>query len=155
VPETYDLKPPKDGHFDDAAVTRAATKFKELGLTQEEAKAAFDYAHSEVTGFRERAETTWNQQVTGWETAAKSDKEIGGANFEKSSKLAQAIIKKFGTPELITELSRGYGNHPELVRLLSRVAVHFDEADLVPPSGDDGKPKEKSTADVLYGGTTK
>lgn len=153
APDTYDLKAPKDSPFDGEASARGAAKFKELKLTNEEAQAAFEYADSEVRAFQTRAAAEWEKRVDGWGEAAKSDKEIGGANYDKATKLATAVVKKFGTPELMEELNRGYGNHPELVRLLSRVAVHFDEATLFPPSEGAGGNKQVSAADALYGGT--
>jgi len=61
-------------------------------------------------------------QREAWAEAAQSDPEIGGAAFQRELDYARSALKEYGTPGLRDALeSTGLGNHPELIRLLSKV----------------------------------
>jgi hypothetical protein len=61
-------------------------------------------------------------QRDAWADAAQSDPEIGGAAFQRELDYAHQALKVYGTPELHEALeSTGLGNHPELIRLLSKI----------------------------------
>lgn len=58
-----------------------------------------------------------------WEAAARTDREIGGERLEGSIADAREALDRHGTPELRELLDdSGLGSHPEILRLLARVA---------------------------------
>jgi hypothetical protein len=114
----------------DAEMAAAMTPvLKELGLgTKSAGKLA-----AAVAAYRQ-AEAQANADrvigiVKGWKDTAKSDKEIGHAEWGRSKELANGVIKQFGTPELVQDVmvGQGIGNHPEVIRLLARIGKHIAE----------------------------
>jgi hypothetical protein len=64
------------------------------------------------------------------------------------------VVARFGSDSLKAELSKtGYGNHPEMVRLLTRIGKAMAPDQLVLPGTQAGG-TQKSAADVLYGSST-
>jgi len=62
-------------------------------------------------------------------------------------------VNKFGSPNLIKTLDEtGFGDHPELIRLLSKIGKTMKEDDFVLPGVQQGGEK-KDMAALLYGGT--
>ncbi|WP_150106359.1 hypothetical protein [Anaeromyxobacter dehalogenans] len=97
----------------------------ELGLDGEGASRFLEMHERSLEAWRE----TWDAQVTSWEKAARDDQEIGGDRFDSSIGIARDVVSEFGTRELEEALdAHGYGNHPELVRLLVRVGTALRDA---------------------------
>lgn len=150
VPEKYDLKLPADSVLNAEHLEKLSAYAKEKGLSNEQAqslleresKAVSDYAASQ-TEVLVKARDTWLEQ-------ASKDKEIGGDGFKQNSELAARVVRRFGTDDLRKELNKtGLGNHPELVRLLTRIGKSMAEDQLILP---EGRPSgKKSTAEFFYG----
>lgn len=86
-----------------------------------------------------------------WAAALKSDKDIGGANYDKNVKAMQRAIARFGDPELKTLLEQtGLGNHPALARAFLKAGLTISEDNPVPGAGS-GAGGRKSNEDVFYG----
>jgi hypothetical protein len=63
-----------------------------------------------------RSTDYWQRQSDTWAEASR-------AEFSEADRMgAVAIVHRFGDPELTTLLNGPYGNHPAIVRLLSRVS---------------------------------
>jgi len=117
--DTYaDFVMPEGMTVNEALLGEAVPLFKELGLTQEQAQRLVDFQAKQQA----QQNDTFNQQIEGWATQAKADKEYGGDKFDESVAVARAAVNKFGTPELKQLLDNyGVGNHPEIIRFMVRV----------------------------------
>jgi hypothetical protein len=147
VPEKYDLKLSEKSPLNQAHLDRIAASAKAQGLTQEQAQELVKTQETEVnTALKDAVE----QRKAQWLDECKSDKEIGGAAFEKSVKLAIGVLDKYGDESFRKELTDGgFGNHPGLVRMLARIGkVSANDKAIIPRTTE--KVVERSTADVLY-----
>lgn len=147
VPEKYDLKLSDKTSLDASALEQVAALAKQNGLSQEEAQA---YLEKTDTTVRE----LYDQQTKNWLEQVKGDAELGGEGLNKTVETAKRVIERFGSDALKKDLDRtGYGNHPELVRLLSRIGKGMSEDQLVVAGG---KPtSEMSIAEAFYGTNNK
>lgn len=150
-PIEYDLKLPKDSALDEGVVDEIAEFAKEQGLSNDQAqnileredKAVKEYANAQVEGLKEKS--------TQWVEEAKNDKELGGENFKENVEHAHRALEKFGSKQLKDTLeSTGLGNHPELVRVFSRIGKAMADDTIVRP-GSEGS-KQKSAEEIMYGG---
>lgn len=142
VPEKYDLKLPKDALLDPSSVEMIAAIARERGLSNEQAQGLLEQQEKSVADHIEQKSTAWMSQ-------AQADKEIGGEAFKENVELAKRVVERFGTDTLKQELSRfGYGNHPELVRLLTRIGKTMANDQLIIPGSQSGGAKK--IEDVFY-----
>jgi len=149
APETYETFTLPDGvEMDDAARDSFLPVAKQLNLTQEDAQALVNYEAQRVAEYVQTQETDWNNLQTEWRTTTQSDKEIGGAAFDQSVAHAKKFLAAYGNENLIEALNTtGMGNHPELIRALSRAGKAMSE-DTLAIGGLSNTPK--APEDVLY-----
>ncbi len=153
VPEKYEFKAPEGAKVDDALAERVSVAAKSMKLTAEQAQAMYDGVNAETKAFAESRQAEWQTLRESWAGAVKADPEIGGAEFDKNVGLARKVVNKFGSPNLIKTLDEtGFGDHPELIRLLSKIGKTMKEDDFVLPGVQQGGEK-KDMAALLYGGT--
>lgn len=158
VPEKYDLKKPEKSLLSDEQVERIAAFAKEQGLTNDKAQSLLNRESQVIEETRESVRVENESKVAElqqtWITTAKDDKEIGGANFAQNAELARRVLARYGTPEFNAILSDpkqgGFGNHPELVRVLTRIGKAMSEDQLVNPGAQGDKNNNKSFADKFY-----
>lgn len=150
VPESYTEFSLPDGVTMDPEYLASLTPvLKDMGLTQE---AAQKFIEAQAKLFQTQEDTrldAFNQLTQNWLTASKTDKEIGGENFEQNVQAARLALTKFGTPEL-TELFADYGvgNHPEVIRIFTRIGKLLKEDQ---PGNLTAPTTEKLTrTDILY-----
>lgn len=118
-----ELKLPDGFAVDDAVLGEFRDLAKEAGLKGEHAQKLVDFHVRAQEAVYSKAAESFEAQTKVWQAEAKADKEIGGREFETTLKGARLALSRFGTPELSAALSQsGMGNHPEVVRLLARVA---------------------------------
>jgi len=123
--------------------------FKEVGLSQIQAQQLMDVYSTQVQADSQASSDSYNQTVKDWVDEAKSDKEIGGEKFDENVGLAKRAIDRYGTPKLVEVLqSTGLGNHPEFIRLLTRVGKLIAEDS--PGGGTAPTGEDESAADILY-----
>lgn len=129
--KALELKVP-DGWKDEAATAQFKKAAEELGLDAGKAQPLFDLFVS-----REKAEAdALAQAQSEWLTAAKADKEIGGAAFEANSLLAKKAMVRFGGESLQKWLQEtGLGNHLELVRAFVRIGKAMSEDSIAGTGG--------------------
>lgn len=151
---TEDLKEvtlPKDSMMSKADLEVVMAYAKENGLTNKQAQALVEKQNEQLNGFLKSQVDAYQAKVDGYEDAIKSDKEIGGVNYNKSVTLAKRVLEKFGTPDLKAEFDMsGFGSHPEVVRLLSRIGNSIGDDSLIMPNAKPA-PQAKSLAEKLYG----
>jgi hypothetical protein len=131
APEEFVVKTPEGFKIEKSQFDKFTSIAKESGLKSEGAQKLFDhYIEMQKQAGEQQVET-----ITKWAEEAKTDAEIGNANWDKSLVGAQRVMDKLATPELRSLLSvTGLGNHKEVIRLLSKVSAFVTEDKL--PGGD-------------------
>lgn len=91
----------------------------------------------------------FEQTITGWETEARSDADIGGDKYDASVKAAVKGLTAFGSPGLVEVLNdSGLGSHPEVIKAFAKVGRLAQES---PVLGGEGGKGNVSFAGALYG----
>ena len=159
VPEKYVFTPPEGVEVNDeiqVALDAFSGFAREINLDQNQYQKLIEYDAQRAAQLEGEAAEEWNSRVTGWREASTKDQEIGGAHQKESLAHAHAALKKFGTPglaELLKSPSEknpnglAIGNHPEVLRLLSRVGKAL--GDPTPVDGDE-KLGQPDPLDRLY-----
>ncbi len=143
VPEKYDLKLSKDSLLDETIVKRTEAYARAQGLSQEDAQSVLKAQEEDVSAFMEDRKAAWKEQTL-------NDKEIGGEHLKENIALAHRVIDRFATPALKDELTKtGYGNHPELVRMLVKIGRLGAEDKFIVAGAD--APAPKTLAERIYG----
>lgn len=145
VPEKYALKLEEHSHLDPTNLASIEAYAKANKLSQEEAQGLVAKTEADTKAFVESRKAEWLKQST-------SDKEVGGDHLKENVAHASRAIERFASPALKAELNKtGYGNHPEMIRMLSRIGKSMAEDKLILPGsqGSASKPMEE----VFYGGT--
>jgi hypothetical protein len=144
-----ELKVPENSPLSKEAVEKIQSFAKEKGLSNEQAQAILE---RDIEAQQQQAEFV-QQKTTEWFETSKSDKEIGGENFAKNAELAKRVVDRFASQELKQDLeATGFGNHPELLRLLVRIGQKMAPDSLVLPGSSVTK-REKSMEETFYGST--
>jgi hypothetical protein len=142
LPAGFDPKDAMLGEFKGVA--------KELGLKSEQAQKIFDlYAKSQEP--MARALGTLYSGSEGWVEGLKKDPEFGGANFDKSARMAAMAVAKFGG-EPLRELfdSSGLGNHPALVKTFAAIGKALAAEDSVAGSSSQGTAPAADPLAVMF-----
>jgi hypothetical protein len=124
-PEKYEFKLPDGFKVPDEVRAEYEGAFKELGLTQEQAQKLVDLQIKQEQKSAEQLKSQWEATHNEWVAGFKADKEIGGDEAAQKKSLAfakKALASEFATPGLAEALEvTGAGNHPEVIRLLTRL----------------------------------
>lgn len=147
LPEKYDLAVPDGMRLQPGQMQAFETQARELGLTGEQAQKLLETAHSNQAEAAKRHAS----QVERWAEECRDDPEIGGTRFDENIGIANAALKRFDPDGRITKIlnETGYGNHPDVVRLFSRIGRGIAED--AAPSGSGGtQAPELSLPDRLY-----
>ena len=144
-----DFSLPEGMTMDEALLAEVTPLFKEVGLTQEQAQKFIDIQAKQNAGAEQNSIDAFNSQMQTWKDESKNDTEFGGDKFNESLVSAKSALDKFGTPKL-TELlnNQGLGNHPEVIRLLTKVGRLTQED--VPGNEQHKASPEKDRVAILY-----
>ncbi|MEY0431101.1 peptidase [Providencia rettgeri] len=147
APEKYEFTAGKDQELDKEAVAAFEPIARELGLSNEQAQKIVDvYGSTIMPQLVKQQADEWQKQVTDWAETVNADKE--GLGSTESIGNAQKALDQFGSPELKSYLvETGLGNHPELVRVFSKIGKAMSEDGFVSGSSENAR----SAADVLFG----
>lgn len=150
VPEKYDLKLPKDSALSDSHLEKLSSYAKEKGLSNEQAQSLLERESQAVSDYAASQQAKLQEVSNSWVEQAKNDKELGGEGFKQNAEFAKRVVTRFGTDEFKKELNKtGLGNHPELLRVFSRIGKAMSEDQLVIPGVQSGG--KKSPESILYG----
>jgi hypothetical protein len=146
----YTLTMPDGVTVDQPLLDALSPDFKEMGLTNAQAqKLADKFIEAKTKEANDRNEG-WAKTLTKWKADAAADPEMGGDKWSGTVSKAVKAIDALGTPELKNYLeASGGGNHPELIRLMSKVGDLISE-DTPPAGGDGGSGKPADPAHVLF-----
>ena len=156
VPESYDLKLPDNMLISDEYLTALKTEAKEKGLTNEAAQEYLDTQHRAVDTYHQSLMGKFEAERDGWVKTAEADKEIGGDRFKENVEVSRRLIKEVASKEFYEKVlapksdgGLGYGDHPEMVRIFTRLAKKgFAEDKAVHGTGANAG--EKSLEKRLY-----
>lgn len=162
APEKYDLKAPDGMDFDAEAFGEVEPVLRELDLSPVAAQKLVDaYAGKVIPLLQKRAEegavkaadernASYRKELA---DQARADPEIGGAKFDETIDRVARVWQQFGIPAgsgfrgLLDD--SGLGNHPDMLRFLSRVGAAVSEGGFVRADGVGAG--RKSDTDVFYG----
>lgn len=150
APIKYDLKLPEKSALGEKALERAMTFAKEHKLSNDQAQKLLDRDHALHSEFQQAAQDRMHKLQDEWQKTASEDPEYGGEQFGKNAEMAKRVVDKFGSETLKKGLKEsGFGDHPELIRLLVKVGnAMSDDAFIHPPQAP---PKPRSHEERLYG----
>lgn len=128
--ESIDLKGleiPNEDYISQEDVERIAKVAEEQGLSKDVAQMLINERAEALEGlanaFLSQSESTRAE----WKESTLSDKEIGGDNIDKTVRRANSFLDKYATPELRELIeAEGFGNHPEVLRFLSRAGASME-----------------------------
>ena len=146
---TYEFKMPEGVEADEKTLADFTKFAKELKLSPESAQKLVDLRSAAVVAAKEQHAAT----VKGWADAVKADKELGGDKLAENLAVAKKAID-LGPPELKELLeASGLGNHPAVFKWAHAIGKALSEDTFKAAANVDAG--TKSTASVLYGGTSK
>jgi hypothetical protein len=149
APEKYELKLPEGSGLKPRRIDEIAALAKQDGLSNDAAQALLDYESEAHAAWMENQKSELAAKSQEWFRAAESDPEFGGAQFKQSAELAKSVINKFGSDSLKKALvESGLGNHPELIRVFSKIGKAMAPDTLV--MGGGSAPPDKSMAEIFY-----
>lgn len=132
VPEKYELKIPDGSPLDKEALARVEDYAKANKLSNEEAQKLLEVENTAVKAYAEKTLKESEAAKASWLDGSKNDKEIGGDKLARNVELSRRVVDKFGSPLLKQIFNEtGTGNHPELIRMLSRIGDAIGEDQLV------------------------
>lgn len=150
VPEKYELTLPKDSALSPDHVEKLSAYAKEQGLSNEQAQGLLERESKAVSEYAESQAAKLKETADSWFEKSKGDKEIGGEAFKQNAELAKRVVSRFGTEDFKKELSKtGLGNHPELIRVFTRIGKAMSDDQLVVPGAQSAG--KKSIESLLYG----
>lgn len=160
-PETYELKlsiPGEDGkpreiEMDAVLLEKATPVFKEMGFTNEQAQKLAPLALEVQNRMLQQQADNHDAMKADWAKTAKADPEIGGNKFNEHLAASAKALDALGAPKgsdfraLLDDT--GLGNHPEMIRMFSKVGKIVGEDDnLVKADGQ--RKSTKSAEEILY-----
>lgn len=150
APEAYeDFTIPEGYEIDQATMDTFKPLAKELDLTQDQAQKLVDFYNDGAQKSTEESQTYYSDLMTEWQESVRTDKELGGTNFDDSLASAKAALDAFATPALYEIFeATGMGNHPEMVRVFARIGKAVKDDAIRIGSANPTAPKE--AADVLF-----
>ena len=118
--------------IDAASMTEAKQLFAADGLSQERAQSYVDLYAGKLKEATEEPYRLWAETQRDWQTAVKTDREIGGARLAANLATASKAIDRFGGDALRQALNvSGAGNHPDVIRAFIRIGKAISEDSLV------------------------
>lgn len=150
VPDEYkDFNLPDGMELDQVAMDKFKPLAKELELTQDQAQKLVDFYNDGAKTSADESQTYYSDLMTEWQETVRSDKELGGQNFDASLSFARSALDAFATPELYEVFeATGMGNHPEVVRVFARIGKAVKD-DMI-RVGNTSTTGPKDPADVLF-----
>lgn len=154
APESYeDFTLPEGVEVTEEQLGQFHNVLKELDLNQEGAQKLIDFEMQRQSLQLEGIIDAHKQQQEDWIKEIKQDKDLGGANFNKTMATSNAAVNKFGDDEFKALLKPydpetnptglGLGNNPAFNRVFNRIGKAIAEDS---PGDESGEGTETSTA---------
>ena len=103
-----------------------------FGLPRDAVAALTTLQANVMKGLSEKGNSDWNTTQETWRTEVSNDPEIGGDKTAPTLGAISKLVDKYGTPELrgVFDLT-GAGNHPQVIKFLSKIAKDLGEGTFV------------------------
>ena len=147
----YELKLKEDSLLTEEHLEDVMKFAKDAGLDKESAQKVLDREEALLNEYQEAQAERMSAQVDKWKDDVFKDEELGGSEekFKETLEMARRVAERFGSDKFMQDLnSTGLGNHPELIRVFSRLGRAMANDKTV--SGARESTKSKSAAEVLY-----
>lgn len=133
APEQYaDFTVPDGLEIDADVLSDFKVVAKELGLTQEAAQRLIGLQSGLMERMAAEHQRAVAEQFQRWSDDMRSDKEIGGDNYDAALTTSGKFVEKFGSPEFVALLEdSGLGKNPETIRTFFRAGKALMEDSLV------------------------
>lgn len=152
VPETYEaFTMPEGMTLDENLNGKFVETAKEFGLSQEKAQKLVNLAAEHSLQLANKQVQEWGNIRNGWKENIKKDPDFGGQHFSETLQRAQRTLKKFGSPELTSFLSQGYGDNPEIIKLLAKIDKSGGDDKLEGDSQPNTNGATKLPYQIMYG----
>jgi hypothetical protein len=150
APETYDKFTLPDGmEMTDEQLSQATEVFKDLALSQEQAQKLVDFETKLSSQKDASIQSAWDKVNQGWVEESKTDSEFGGDKLTASLVTAKAARDAYGNDKFTEMLEiTGVGNHPEMIRFLTKVGKDVSEDQILQGRKLGGM--EKDAAKTLF-----
>lgn len=155
-PEFYDysaFKLPENYSYDEGLLNEFNDLASKCNLSQKGADEIMALAVklAELTGgrFSDAAMQERRLKTEGWRRALMTDREIGGANLNRTMAAANTAYSHFAGPEVQMLLQEsGLNCHPEIVKMFCRIGrlMHNDKVS----GADIAAPQKESREDILF-----
>lgn len=150
VPEKYELNLPNGSTLKQDEVDKIAALAKERGLSNDDAQKLVEEKSQEKTNFIEAQKQEFSQLRATWKDQFIKDPELGGENAKASAEHAKRFVDRFASDDLKKAFNEtGFGDHPELIRLMARAGKAMANDQIVQP-GKHGGSELIDAKDVLY-----
>jgi len=151
APEEYsDFTVPEGVEIDTELLGSFKETAKEMNLTQDNAQKLVDMANTLSTQLVEKQQVEWTNVREQWKADLDTDKDFGGPKLNETQVRCQRTLAKFGNDNLIQFLdSTGYGDNPDIVRLLAKVDMALSE-DKVVEGSVPSQSQNATMAQILY-----
>lgn len=161
------IKLPDGWKLDEGLMKEFLPVATDLKLSQDGVQKLIDLqvksAQSLQGSIQQQQDDAYVKQHADWQAALKTDKVVGGADYEKNIAIATKAVAKFGDPELTALFQHydkeknptgmGFGNIPALVRFFFKVGQTISE-DSFGNQGGNNNTKSLDPAQKLYGAGT-
>lgn len=163
-PDDYTFEPPKGTELSEeqtSAINAFKVNAKELGLSQEQFQKLVEGDVKRSQEADAAALDAYHSRIREWRSEARKDPEIVKHGFDNAIRSASGVLKQFGDGEL-TQLLRqpgednpggfGLGNHPAVLRFLTRVSEALADPSLITSEdATQGQPVQRKQAlDRMY-----
>lgn len=155
APEAYEAFTLPEGFSDDILTEEFLVMAKEMNLSQPAAQKLIDVYMRQIGQLADagakQADDQWTTTTEGWLAEAKADKDMS-AKFDEHLGKAKKAIDAHGNQGLKDVLNKsGLGNHPEVIRFLSKVGAELGEDNLDLGQGTGGGEKDtRSAAEKMF-----
>ena len=145
----YNLKLEEDSPLDASHIDLVSAFAKENKLSNEQAQALLKQQEETVASFWDKQVEAAEKEKEVWRQTIIDDPTLGGENLKTNSENAKRVVQRFGDEDFINLLrDTGYGDHPAVFRVLSKLGAMMSEDTLVLP----GQSKQsKSAEELMYG----
>ncbi len=147
---------PEDFAVDNERLSAFHGVVEQYGVPLEGAQALLDLFVDNQAQQNKSQRDQLVQQVQTWEQQVKSDKLVGGADYERKLAVARAAVERYGDQGLRDYLdATGAGSHPDVVRWMYRVGQATADDRFLPPGSGAGPLSPEARARRLYDKTYK
>jgi len=146
----YKLELKKETLLDNSFLDDVKSFAKENNLSNEQAQQVLSKQEEAISKYLEKEEARIEKELDEWRDSVVNDPDMGGDKLAKTAENARRVVERFGTDSFINLLKdTGYGDHPEVVRFLSKVGSLMSDDSLILPKA--AETRQRSIEEVFYG----